>query len=276
MSDPRLTLRCGDVADARLEGVVEAARYEVTRPMRCIATSAAIRKAADAASEQQDQLVFGEAFDVLEAEGDFAFGQARRDGYVGWVEASALTEGALSPTHWVSARSTLAFTKPDLKSPPAMALTMNSLAVVDGREGRFAHVEGAGWVPEAHISPIAEYQDDPAAVALRFRGAPYFWGGRESVGLDCSGLVQQAHYACGLPSARDTDMQASLGAPVEASALRRGDLVFWKGHVGMMADGETLLHANAHHMATEGEPLSAAIERVAAAGAGQPVGFRRV
>lgn len=276
MSDPRLTLMRGDLADARLEGVVEAARYAVTRPMHCIATSAAIRKAADALSEQQDQLVFGEAFDVLEEDGDFAFGQARRDGYVGWVAIAALAEGVTWPTHWVSARSTLAFSTADLKSPPLLSLTMNSLVCVDAQEGRFAHVDGAGWVPEAHITPIATYQDDPAGVALRFTGAPYFWGGRESAGLDCSGLVQQAHYACGLPSARDTDMQASLGQPPESSALRRGDLVFWKGHVGIMTDGENLIHANAHRMATEVEPLAEAIERIAAAGAGQPTGYRRV
>ena len=276
MSDPRLTLMREGLADVRLEGVVEADRFVEPRAMRCGVYAAAILKAADAASEQQDQIVFGEAFDVLSEEAGFSFGQARRDGYVGWVETAALADGVMIPTHWVRAPRTLAFSRPDIKSAVVMPLTMNSLVREDGREGRFVKIAGAGWVIATHLSPIGVYETDPAAIAAEFIGQPYLWGGREAGGLDCSGLVQQAAYACAEPSARDADMQAGLGEAIEAAALARGDLVFWKGHVGMMTDGKTVLHANAHHMAVREEPLAEADERIKAAGAGEPTGFRRV
>jgi len=276
MSDPRLTLVRNGLAAAGLEGEVEADAYAPTAALHCIASTAAIRKAPEAASEQQDQLIFGEAFDVLAEEGGFAFGQARRDGYVGWVEAASLAPGAPLPSHWVSALRTLVFSQPDMKSAPVLALTLNSLVRIEAEEGRFVRIADGGWVFVGHLSPIAAYETDPAAVAARFVGAPYFWGGREAGGLDCSGLVQQAHYACAIPSARDTDMQAGLGAPMEHADLARVDLVFWKGHVGMMTDGETLLHANAHHMACEEEPLVRAIQRIAAVTGGEPAGYRRV
>ncbi len=276
MSDPRLTLIRDGVAAAHLEGVVEADAYAPLTPMRCIAATAAIRKAPNAASEQQDQLAYGEAFDVLARDGAFCFGQASRDGYVGWVEAADLAPGHLAPTHWVSALSTLVFTRPDLKSATAMSLTLNSLVRIEQAEGRFVKAAGAGWIFEGHLTPIAIYEADPVAVASRFAGAPYLWGGRQCGGLDCSGLLQQASYACAMPSARDTDMQAALGRAVSREDLQRGDLVFWKGHVGLMADAETLLHANAHHMATETESLARAIARIEVAGVGAPVGYRRV
>jgi cell wall-associated NlpC family hydrolase len=276
MNDPRLTLIHDGLAAAALEGLVEADRYAKTEAMRCVSPWAGIHKAADATSEQQDQLVFGEAFDVLVRKDGFAFGQARRDGYVGWVEDSALGEGVLTPTHWVSALRTYAFSKPDLKSAPAMALTMNALVTIEARDGRFARAAGAGWIFEDHLSPMGACAADPAGVALRFAEAPYLWGGRTSEGLDCSGLVQQAHYACAVATCRDTDMQAQLGALVDAEKLQRGDLVFWKGHVGVMSDGKTLFHANAYHMAARAEPLAVAAARIKAAGAGAPTGYRRI
>ncbi len=276
MSDPRLTLMRDGLATAGLEGVLEADAYAPATAMHCVAATAAIRKSADEASEQQDQLVFGEAFDVLAEDSGFVFGQARRDGYVGWVEAASLAPGAPLPTHWVSALRTLVFSRPDLKSSPVMALTMNSLVHVETTEGRFVKIAGGGWVFEGHISTIGTYETDPVAVAARFEGAPYLWGGRESGGLDCSGLIQQAHYACAIPSARDTDMQAALGKPVAHGDLTRGDLVFWKGHVGLLSDAETLLHANAHHMACEEEPLVRAVQRIAAVTGSEPVAYRRI
>lgn len=276
MNDPRLTLMLDGVAAAGLEGLVAADLYRPTRPTRCITTASAIRKAADAASEQQDQLVFGEAFDVLAETGGFLFGQARRDGYVGWVDAAALADGLVTPTHWVSASHTLAFERADLKSPVRLTLSMNSLVAVDQTDGKFAHLADAGWVASVHLSAMAAHAEDPAAVAGDFSGAPYYWGGRESLGLDCSGLVQQAHYACAVASARDTDMQGALGEPITADRLQRNDLVFWRGHVGLMLDGARLLHANAHHMATAAEPLADAVARIRKAGGGEPTGFRRV
>lgn len=277
MSDPRLTLMRDGVACTDLEGLVRAERYVAPTAMRCARPAAPIRKVADTAAGTEDQLIFGEAFDVLLTAGDFSFGQARRDGYVGFVETAALAPGAGEPTHWVSALRTYAFRRADLKSAPRGLYTQNSFVTVTSREGRFVEVEGAGWMVEEHLLPIGVYLDDPAELAKAYLAAPYQWGGRESAGLDCSGLVQQALYAAGRAGPRDTDMQASrVGRPVERNDLRRGDLVFWPGHVAMMIDETRMLHANAHHMAVRIEPLDDAIARIEAAGVGAPTGFRRI
>lgn len=277
MSDPRLTLMRDGVACTALEGIVRATRYVAPTAMRCARPAAPIRKAADAGVGTEDQLIFGEAFDVLLTEDGFSFGQARRDGYVGFVETAALTPGAGEPTHWVSALRTYAFTRPDLKSAPRGLYTQNSFVAAGAREGRFVEVEGAGWMVEAHLMPIGVYLDDPAELAQAYLAAPYQWGGRESAGLDCSGLVQQALYAAGRTGPRDTDMQAArVGRPVDRSELRRGDLVFWPGHVAIMVDETRIVHANAHHMAVKIEPLDEAITRIEAAGVGAPTGYRRL
>lgn len=277
MNDPRLTLIRDGVASAALEGIVRAQRYVATSAMRCARPAAAIRKLADTDAGTEDQLIFGEAFDVLLTEGAFSFGQARRDGYVGFVETAALVPGAGEPTHWISALRTYAFSRPDLKSAPMGLYTQNSFVTASAHDGRFVEIEGAGWMVEDHLTPIGVYLDDPATVAGAYLSAPYQWGGRESAGLDCSGLVQQALYAAGRAGPRDTDMQAArAGRAVERAELRRGDLVFWPGHVAMMVDDMHILHANAHHMAVSIEPLEAAIARIEAAGAGAPTGFRRV
>jgi cell wall-associated NlpC family hydrolase len=136
--------------------------------------------------------------------------------------------------------------------------------------------EGAGWIPARHLAPIGADFSEPAATAERFLGTPYLWGGRDSVGIDCSGLVQQALYAAGLACPRDSDLQAQLGSAVDAGDLARGDLVFWRGHVGMLLDEARLIHANAWHMAVAIEPLAEAVERIARRGGGEPIAFRRL
>jgi cell wall-associated NlpC family hydrolase len=276
MADARTLLMRDGVAAGWLEGLVEADAYVETTPWHCVAPAAAIRKTPGSEAEQQDQIIFGEAFDVLALDGAFAFGQARRDGYVGYVYRAALLPGVVEPTHWVSALRTYAFSKPDLKSAPVGLYTLNSLVRVKAEEGHYVRAQGTGWLIRDHLTPIGVVADDGVAIAEAFRHAPYQWGGRESAGLDCSGLVQQALYAEGKAGPRDTDMQAELvGAPVSADALQRGDLVFWRGHVAVMLDGGAILHANAHNMATEIEPLAQAIARISAAGGGEPVAYRR-
>lgn len=271
----RLLMRHG-LAAAWLQGVVAADQYVETTPWRCVTPAAAIRATPQAEAEQQDQIIFGEAFDVLAMEGDFALGQARRDGYVGYVDRAALGAGVVEPSHWVSALRTYAFSKPDLKSPPAGLYTLNSLLHVDAEDGAYAHAQDAGWFVRDHLTPIEQTADDAVTVATWFQHAPYQWGGRESAGLDCSGLVQQAMYALGRPGPRDTDMQASeIGHAVALEDLQRGDLVFWRGHVAIMLDQTRILHANAHHMATEIEALATAMARIEAAGLGAPLAYRR-
>jgi len=276
-ADPRLTLARPDLAADDLEGVLAADRYEIRRGLRLIRPNAPIRKAPDLSAEWLDQMIYGETFDALERQGDFWWGQARRDGYVGFVEATALAADAAPPTHWVRALRTFAFDAPSIKSAPAGPFSLNALIAIETEEGDFARDAGGGWFWRPHLAPVgAGFGRDPAAVAERFLGAPYLWGGRDSLGLDCSGLIQQALYACGRACPRDTDQIAVLGSDVAPDALRRGDLVFWRGHVGMMLDKTRLIHANASHMGVAIEPLAEAIVRIEAKGYGRPVSWRRI
>lgn len=274
--DTRVTLARPDLADQRLEGLAPAERYAPSQAMVCAVPAAAIRAAAAPDAEQWDQLLFGEVFRVLEEKDGFAWGQAPRDGYVGYVALSDLAPQGHPPTHAVRAIRTYAFSKPDIKSRPEGLYSLNSLVTVEAREGRFAKGAGTGWFIEEHLTPIGRGERDYVAVAERFVGAPYQWGGRESLGVDCSGLVQQALYACVRACPRDTDMQRGFFPEIAEAERRRGDLVFWKGHVAILLDEGTILHANAHHMATAVEPLAEAIARIEATPTGAPLGYRRV
>jgi cell wall-associated NlpC family hydrolase len=274
--DPRVTPWRDGVAARALEGVTAAEVYLDPTPRRCAIPAAGLHRAPDAASEQMDQLLFGEVFEVIEEEGAFVWGQARRDGYMGFVAAAALGPADLAPTHRIGAIRTYAFAEPSIKSRASGPFSLNALVTVEAVEGRLARVAGAGWMAAEHLSPIGRFARDPAAVAERYLGAPYLWGGRESLGLDCSGLVQQALLACGRACPRDADMQQALGRPIDRGAFARNDLVFWKGHVAIGLDAAHILHANAHHMAVACEPLDGAIERIKAAGSGEPTAFRRL
>lgn len=274
--DPRDTLVRDGLAAAELEGVTAADRFVPTRAMQVSAFVAPIRRAPAPDAEQLDQLLFGETFEVLEEGGGFALGQATRDGYVGYVDLEALSSPVLAPTHRVTALRSYLFSEPDIKSPVLGLVSMNALVAVEAGEGRLAKVARGGWIAASHLAGVGSgFDTDWAGVAERFLGAPYLWGGRESLGLDCSGLVQQALYACGRACPRDTDQQRELGVEVALGDLRRGDLVFWRGHVGIMLDGARLLHANAHHMAVAVEPLQKAIARISTSGGGEPAAFRR-
>ncbi|PXA90321.1 hydrolase Nlp/P60 [Caulobacter sp. D4A] len=274
--DRRLTLARPDLADLALEGIVAAERYDAPKARQIAAPTAALRKAPAPDAEQESQLLFGERFSVLDVRDGFAWGQAARDGYVGWVAETDLAPLGEPATHQVAVLRTYAFGAPDIKSRPVGLYSLNALVTVEAREGRFAKGAGTGWFIEAHLAPIGvATAPDPAATALSFLGAPYQWGGRESLGLDCSGLVQQALAASGKAAPRDTDMQFAFFQPIDEAERRRGDLVFWKGHVAILLDPDTIVHANAHHMAVAVEPLAQAVARIEAAGVGQPTGWRR-
>lgn len=269
--DPRTTAARPDLAAEALEGVVRAQRFVRPEALQCVTSSAAIRREAAVTAEQIDQLVFGEVFEALEQRDGWVWGQARRDGYVGWVEAGALTAQVIAPTHRVAALRTYAFAGPDIKASPTFLLTHNAVVTVEAREGRFVRIARGGWVVQSQLGDFLDFETDAAAVAERYLGAPYQWGGRESIGLDCSGLVQQALYACGRACPRDADMQAAhLGEPIAADDAGRGDLVFWKDHVGMLVDGERIVHANGWSMAVTIDAVAAVVER-----AGAPIGYRR-
>jgi hypothetical protein len=198
---------------------------------------------------------------------------------VGYVAAASLKPmppaGEGGPTHRIAALRTYAFAGPSLKTRASGPYSMNALVTVEAVEGRLAKVNDAGWMALEHLSPIGVFEADWAGVAERFMGTPYLWGGRESLGLDCSGLVQQALMTCGKACPRDTDLQQTLGEAVGPERLQRGDLVFWKGHVALMLDGERMIHANAFHMATAIEPLAEAKARYVSVGVGEPTAYRR-
>ena len=273
--DPRITPWRDGIAARGLEGLMEAEVYLDTRTMACVTAAAAIRAAPDANAEQMDQLLFGERFEVLEEEGTWRLGQALRDGYVGYVQASDLKPIETPVTHRVAAIRTYAFAEPSIKSRAIGPYSINALVSVKAVEGRLAMVSGAGWITASHLAPIGTVEDDWASVAEQFLGAPYLWGGRESLGLDCSGLVQQALFACGRACPRDADQQEQMGVEIAQSDFTRGDLVFWKGHVAIGLGNGQIIHANGHHMAVAIEPLMDAITRIGASGS-QPTSYRRV
>ena len=273
MADPRLTLMRDGIAARSLEGLVPASRYLDTSVHQAAVPVTALRRAPSLAAEQLDQLLFGEVFEVLDTADGWAFGQARRDGYVGYVRASDLSGVSSSPTHSVRALRTYGYSEPSIKAAPVGLYSMNALISVEDRDGRFLKSSG-GWFIEEHLAPLDQPAADFVAVAERFVGTPYYWGGRESLGLDCSGLVQQALYAAGWTCPRDSDLQAAMGEPVET--LRRGDLVFWRGHVAIMISDTEIIHANAFYMAVVIEPLAEAIARTISRGGGEPTGYRRI
>jgi len=275
--DPRITPLRDGVAARALEGVVPAEVYLDPRPMICAAPAAGVHAGPDASAEQMDQILFGEAFDVLEEEANgWVWGQARRDGYVGFVRAEALRPPGPAPTHRVAALRTYAFEGPSIKTRARGPYSLNALVSMEAAEGRLRKVRGAGWMTAEHLAPIGAFEADPAAVAERHLGAPYLWGGRESLGLDCSGLVQQALFACGRACPRDTDQQEAVGQAIDRPGFGRGDLVFWKAHVAIGLDAQRIVHANGHHMMVAIEPLDEAIARIAAEGHGEPTSFRRI
>ena len=251
------------------EGVVAAPAYRAPEPRVCVAWEAPLRAAPAADAEQVDQLLHGEPFAVLGERDGWAWGEAGRDGYLGWARVEARGAAAGAPDRRVAALRTHVFSRPALKSAPLGQLSLNALLRTGEARDGFVAAAG-GWVWAEHTRPVGEgFARDLAEVATRFLHAPYRWGGRDSLGLDCSGLVQQAFYACGRACPRDSGDQRRLGREIARADVRRGDLAFWRGHVGLMLDGERLIHANAHHMAVAVEPLDAACARIAAAGGGE-------
>ncbi len=272
----RLVPARADLAAAHLRGRVTAAAFVAGEARRVTAPLLDLTTTPDPAAERATQLIHGETFTVYEERPDgLAWGQAALDGYVGYVEARHL--GRVAGTgRRVTALWSHLYARPLARGPVEHDLPFLAEVPVSGTSGSFARLRGGGFVPVAHLLPLAD--DDFVAQAERFLGVPYLWGGRSARGIDCSGLVQLALVATGRPAPRDSDMQASLlGDDLAAKAPpRRGDLVFWKGHVGIMRDPDTVLHANAHHMAVTAEPLAAVAARITATGGGAITARRRL
>ncbi|MGB7043039.1 MAG: NlpC/P60 family protein [Xanthobacteraceae bacterium] len=267
--DPRITPARADLAAKHLEGKVSAARFAQGRVMEVIEPQAPLRREPRPDAPLDTEALKGERVTIYDSDAEgYSWGQLAADYYVGWLPTNALAPAGPAPTHKVAALRTFAFPGPSIKLPPVEALPLGATLTVMRFAERMAVTASGAYVPAPHLVSVGEFEKDFVAVAERFLGVPYLWGGRTALGLDCSGLVQISLAACGIACPRDSDMQeAALGAPLaDRSNLKRGDLVFWKGHVAVVRDVESLLHANAFHMAVAIEPIAEAVTRIRAAG----------
>ncbi len=271
MADPRLTPAGPDLAAKFLEGKVQAKRFVDGEVFEIVDALAPLREAPSPDAALLTQALKGERVTIYDRNGEgWAWGQLASDGYVGWLPDQALAKPSAPPTHKVIALRTFAFPGPSIKLPPIEALVMGTQLVILREEGSFAITREGWYLPRAHVGPKEDYAADFFEIADRFVGTPYLWGGKSSLGIDCSGLVQVSLNAAGIACPRDSDMQRDeLGKaidPRETKKLKGGDLIFWKGHVAIVRDAKTIVHANAHHMATVIEATGEAIARIAAAG----------
>jgi hypothetical protein len=265
--DKRITPARSDLAAAHLKGAVDAAQFVEGEKWSIRWGRVSLRAGRGDNTEQLSELLFGEEFTVYEHEAHgeeavYAWGQASNDRYVGFLNKAVLGP-VMQANKRVIATMTPVFSKPDIKSWTTDFLPLNAVLEQDDMSGDFAHIRQKGFVHYRHLAPVDEFATDFVAVAERFLGAPYVWGGKTAAGLDCSGLIQTALQAIGMAAPRDTDMmEKALGEAVALAGVQRGDLVFWKGHMGVMLDEARLLHANAFHMAVAIEPLAEAMARI--------------
>jgi cell wall-associated NlpC family hydrolase len=266
--DPRTNPFRADLAAKHLQGQVEARHFVDGERRQVIEPIADLRREPAHEAALDTQALFGEIVTVYETSDEgWCWGQLETDGYVGYLSANALGPVGATATHRVCVPRTFGFPGADIKLPPMIALPMGAMLPIARQTERFALNEYGWHFPAAHLVPLAAKQADFVTAAESLLGAPYLWGGKSSLGIDCSGLVQIALQAAGVPCPRDTYMQeTALGKSLPLKELKRGDLIFWKGHVAIARDAATIIHANAHHMMVAIEPVAEALARIKAAG----------
>lgn len=278
LSDPRLVPARPEIADIRLQGRVDAARYVVGEARSVVVPAAPLTRAPRFDAGLETEAVMGDAVTFYGADEGFAFVQLAHDGYVGYLPEAALGPVG-GPTHRVTALRSFLYPGPDLKLPATGYLTLGARVQVQDSVGDYHRLATGGFVFAGHCTAADVLEPDYAGTAERLVGTPYLWGGRTSLGLDCSGLVQLCLTLAGIAAPRDADQQErGLGEPLapDVDGLRRGDVVFWRGHVGLMLDATRLIHANGHHMAVAVEPLAEAVARIREKSFGPVTSIRRL
>ncbi len=270
--DPRRNAYREDMAASSLSERVRAPRYVDGVSQQVIAARVPVRSAPKFRAPLMTEALHGETITVYDSRDGWVWGQLQRDGYVGYMPADHLSANVFKPTHAVRVRATHVYPAPDIKTPPLDMLTFGARVTADGREGRFFSLSRGGYVFAEHFVGAPDKLKDYVRAAERLVGTPYLWGGKTSLGLDCSALVQLSLHAAGIECPRDTDMQeGEAGEPVEGifeddgalrGGLERGDLIFWKGHVAIAQSGDWIVHASGHQMETVMEPVRHALERI--------------
>lgn len=277
--DPRRNVYREDLAAESLKDKVKAPRYAAGELRQVVGAIAPVRIVPRFDAPLLTQALSGELATVYEMRGGWAWVQLKNDDYVGYMPADNLSAIIEEPTHWVSANGTFVYPTPDLKRPPITRVSFGSRLSIAGREGRFAELSRGGFIFSGHLKPLEEKAKDFVAIAEGLRGTPYLWGGRSSIGIDCSALVQLGLQAMGMSCPRDSDMQENeVGEKLpekDVSKLKRGDLVFWRGHVGIAQSDKDLVHASGHQMEVISEPIASAIERIATTH-GEVTSIRRI
>jgi cell wall-associated NlpC family hydrolase len=253
-----------------LRGRVKAAHYAPGVERTVLRGATALRRDPAPGAPLESELLFGESVTVYDQCDGWAWLQNATDGYVGYARSEALGPRAAPATHWLCTLRSYVYDEPDLKSPTRDLLSLCASLRVTAQNGTFSELSGGGWIHSGHILPVGEFASDPVAVALRFLGTAYLWGGRTSIGLDCSALIQLALARCGQAVPRDTDLQAAqIGSAVDfdgdEAVLQRGDLVYWPGHAGLWIDADRFLHANATDMMVSIAPLATVAAHIKAA-----------
>jgi cell wall-associated NlpC family hydrolase len=224
---------------------------------------------ADPEAAPDRQVLVGDPFEVEETRDGWVFGRGVKDGYAGCI-LEAATAPEITPTHWVSVRSTWGYAAPDIKSTPVIDLHMSARLEVIAEHGVWVEAKHGAetmFVPTAQVKAWSDRAMNPVSVARQFLGTPYVWAGNTGFGLDCSGLVQVAYHACGWACAADSQDQKAMPGTAPESVVS-GDLMFWKDHVAIETGDGTLIHANAHHMCVTEEPRHVVMSRIATTATG--------